>query len=84
MSALKSMTKAQLLAHIDGQDAKLVEQGRQLEALRLQLSVAKAHTPTAKIDPHQPLRTYTRADGALVGVFQVDWKTRAHRVMEAV
>lgn len=53
MKALvKAATKVQLLKHIEAQDSMIRAQGRDLEALRLQLSVARAPraTPQATSD----------------------------------
>lgn len=42
MNITKSATKAQLFTHIASLDAELVARGRQLEQLRLELSIARA------------------------------------------
>lgn len=46
MNITARSTKAQLLAHIEKQDNMLRAQGRELEALRLQASIAKVRVPT--------------------------------------
>ena len=46
MNITARSTKAQLRAHIEKQDNMLRAQGRELEALRLQVSIAKVRVPT--------------------------------------
>lgn len=52
MTITKSATKAQLVAHIASLEYDIVARGKQLEQLRLELSIAKAPraTPQATSD----------------------------------
>lgn len=55
MATNTSSTKAELRAHIAGLEAQLIARGRELGALRTQLSVATRNAPSPHVQRSLPL-----------------------------
>ena len=64
MATIKSMTKAQLIAHIDAQDKQLIAAGRNIEALSLRVSIAESMPAPCSSTPSQEYWEYVRSTKA--------------------